>query len=235
MRMTRAHWFSLFLAVIAGFAPIVAIALPGFDVPTASQAQFDSAAPPLRQGETWSQTFYFPDRPVTGVALRPGTYGRRQSGRITARIGPVFYAAAPTIQAPSVREFIIDTESLQDNRWHSFSFASLPAMDGAAGVLRLTGMVLPDEDSFTLWRNTRENFPDGVFAMDGRRQSGDICFKILSRVSGPDAVRMLKGRWQAGKPKRWTHVMWPLLPALLWPLGMAAGLIAVLCCKKEPV
>lgn len=222
--MTPARAWSLLLAAVVGLAPLAAIPLLGYDVPTASQTGHDSPAPPMRTDDTWTQTFYFPDRPVTGVALRPGTYGGGRSGQVTGRVETLYFAGSPSKPAQTGREFIIELDTLRDNRWHAFHFAPLPPLDAAAGVLRLTGTALPDENAFTLWRNTRDHFADGVFAVNGARQQGDLCFSILSRVRGLDAARMLKSRWQDTRSGKSRGILWILIPAMLWPAVLFAGL-----------
>lgn len=234
MRFVPAFWLSAFLAAAAGFAPILAIPLLGFDVPTASQVEHDSPAPALRQGDTWSQTFYFPDRPVTGVALRPGTYGGGHSGYVTGRIEPLFFAGRTAAPAASMREFTIPVNNLRDNHWHSFHFAPLPPMDAAAGILRLTGTALPEENAFTLWRNTRDTFSDGVFTINGDRQLGDLCFSILCRIRGLDAARMVKSRWQENRTGRSINILWVLLPALTMPAILLIGLLTLLRQPGKP-
>jgi hypothetical protein len=216
---------SVFLAIGIAAIPVTALFIIGFPVPMAAQTNFTAPAPSMQQDDIWSQTFYFPDSPVTAIALRPGTFGRRSRGVVTAWIGPELETGG---NKRSGREFTIDISALDDSRVQVFHFPAVQYEPGTRGILLLTGTEIPSHDIFTLWQNTQNIYSDGRFTVNGHHQPGDLYFKILTPIRGFDIFRMIKSRWQSGLPSIWANFAWPVLPAMLWPIALAVALAFLL-------
>ncbi|MBN1295269.1 hypothetical protein JXA80_00725 [bacterium] len=197
-------WIRLCLFCVLGLLPVLFIPLYGVLVPTAAQPNYSSPGPSLTRDSEWVQTFLFPDRPVSAVALRLGTFRRRAKGQVVGSVGP----------AP----LVIDLSSIRDNRWKTFCFEPFQQPPGTPCILRLRGERLPETTQITFWRNMHERFPDGGLTIDGVPQPGDLTFKILCRVRGLDVLRMLKTRWQAERPPPWNHPSLPVILAGCWAI-----------------
>lgn len=230
--MARRHVFvSAFLAVTITVMPLAALYLFGLAVPSVFQSKFDSPAPSLHQGDIWTQTFFFPDMPVTGITLRPGTYGGGGFGVVTAWIGPESDFEAGDSRL-SGREFIIDIERTDDSKPQTYRFSSVRYEKGTPGVLVLVGTDIPPKNVFTLWQHSENKYPDSYFSINGNRQRGDIFFKILSPVRGLDIFRMIKSRWQSGFR---IESAWPILSIFLWIAALSTGLYLLLSCRDQGV
>lgn len=196
------------ITVVVG--PIIVLLVNGILVPMVYQMEFTSPVMPMRSGDTWTQTFYLPDRPIEAFSLRPATYGQNAEGTVTVWIGAAQIPPAASATAFG-RELSIDLGKLRDNRIHTFRFPPLQLEPGTIGVIRLLGTDIRKDESFTLWKNTANAYPDGSLIVNEQIQRGDLFFKIYSRFRGLDALRMLKSRWQIGLPGVWTNVLWPII------------------------
>lgn len=212
-------WAWMSGAVIAALL-LLSVPLRGYLVPTAAQPGFNAPAPPLTAENVWVQSFIFPDRPVSAVALRPGTYGRRLKGQVIGTIGYLPDVEMQT-DSPSVRRFTIDLDAVGNNRWYICRFSTLDLSPGIPAGIRLSGETLPEATEITFWQNTENAFPDGVFMVDDRIVPGDLAFEVLCRVRGLDVIRMIKSRWMTGRTGLWRSTLLPGLLGLLWIAGFA--------------
>lgn len=220
-----------FLAGIITAVPLMALFLFGLPVPVVFQSKFDSPVLPLGQDDIWTQTFFFPDRPVTGIAFRPGTYGRRSQGTVMVWIGAESDFESDNRQF-SGRRINVDIDDLEDSKPQMFYFPAVQYDSGTRGVLAFIGTDIPTSNAFTLWHHSQDLYPDGDFSLNGNQQQGDIFFKILSPVRGLDIFRMIKSRWLSGIQ---TPGIWQVLSVVLWAVSLAIGLYFLVVNQKRDV
>jgi hypothetical protein len=230
VRRVTAAGVSAIIATVVAAGPIFAVFIGGLSVPMVYQMKFNSPVSPMRQGDTWIQTFYFPDRPIDSLALRPGTYGRRTEGTVTVWIGAAYIPRSSNKKAFG-REFSIDLGKLSDSCLQTFDFPAIQLESGTRGVIRFSGTDIRNE-SFTLWKNKNNAYPDGTFTINGQVQKGDLVFKIFSRVHGLDALRMIKSRWQNDLPGVWANLLWPIAASLMI-FGCLFVWLMMLCCGNR--
>lgn len=151
--------------------------------------------PPLLPGDSAGQTFVARYPNLSGVKLRIGTFGRGRDPDKASLVLHVRAAPGPGPDLATAR--LTESQPLEENSWHLFSFPPIPDSQNKNFYIEIESPDATPQNALTLFwwqQNNRGNpYAQGTAYRSGQPQLGDLAFGLQYSPSAWDAwVQMMR-------------------------------------------
>lgn len=189
------------LAGLAGAALLVLVALLGVLAATeevySEQPHGGRTVGELVAGKGVGQTFRAEHAGLAEVALRMGTYDRRNRGPLTYRL-----------EGPALAEAVTGTVAaaeLEDNAYHGFEVPPIADSAGQPFTFTLEAPEATRGNAVTVWGTAEDAYPEGEAVVRGLEEGRvrDLAFRLTYEPRVGARVGIFVERLAAAKPSVW--------------------------------
>jgi hypothetical protein len=171
----------------------------------------------ITAGVTLGQTFRATEPNLDSVEIMLATYQRTNTS-------PLLFSLYEYPAEAPLRTVVAEPDSIRDNKYRTFEFASIPDSAGKAFLLTLESPEAIQGDAFTAWLSECDCYQGGTALLSGEEQPGrDLAFRVGYHNEVTSVLSELINRMSQYKP--WFFKGVPL--ATLGLLSLALALLAV--------